>query len=73
MHEVRLGARRLAHELDAREAFQDLLPQHLQLPLGQAVADAAVDAEAEAHVLARPRTVDDECVGPLDDLGVAVA
>ena len=73
VHEVRLRARRLAHHLDHREALQDLLPQDLQLQLGQAVADAAVDAEAEGQVLARPRAVDDEGVGLLDRCLVAVA
>ena len=44
-----------------------------QLHLGQAVADAAVDAEAERQVLARPLAVDDEGVGVLDHGLVAVA
>ena len=61
-HEGRAHAHRLADHLDHREALQDLLPQDAQLQLGQAVADAAVDAEAEGQVLARPRAVDDEAV-----------
>jgi hypothetical protein len=40
--------------LDHREALEDLFPDDPQLHLGQAVADAAVDAEAERQVLARP-------------------
>ena len=62
MHEGRVDALRLAHHLDRREALQDLFPDDLQLHLGQAVADAAVDAEAEGQVLARPLAVDDEGV-----------
>ena len=73
MHEVRLRAHRLADHVDAREALEDLFPQHLELQLREAVAHAAVDAEAEAHVLARPRAIDDEAAGVLDRLLVAVA
>ncbi len=70
--EVGIQAPRFAGKLDAREAFQDLLPEDLQLQLGQAIAHAAMDAEAEGDVLARPGTVDDELVGPLDRRLVAV-
>ena len=66
VHEVRQGPLRLAHHLDAREALQDLLPQDPQLQLGQPVAHAAVDAEAERQVLARPGAVDDEASASLD-------
>ena len=36
-------------------------------------ADAAVDTEAERHMRARTGAVDDEAVGVLDDLAVAIA
>src|SRR5580698_6761775 len=50
-------ADRLADDPDLREALEYLFPDHPQLQLGQAVADAAVDAEAERDVLARAFTV----------------
>ena len=59
--------------LDLGEALQDLFPDDAQLQLGQAVADAAVDAEAEREVLARPLAVDDVGVRVVDHLVVAVA
>ena len=73
MHEGREDALRLADHLDPLEAPQDLLPQDLQLQLRQAVADAAMDAEAEGEMLARPLAVDDEALRLLDRLRVAVA
>src|SRR5215831_19429584 len=71
--EVRAHAPRLADDLDTLEALQDLLPHHLELHLGQALADAAMDAEAERDVLAWARPIDDELVRILDHIGVAVA
>src|SRR5471030_3208957 len=73
VHERRVAAHRLADHLDHREALEDLLPDDGQLHLGHAVADTAVDAEAERHVLARPIAVDDVGVGVLDLALVAVA
>ena len=73
MHEIGLGAHRFAHHLYARETLEDLLPQHGELQFSQTIADAAVNAEAEGDVLARPRTVDDETVGLLDRIRIAVA
>ena len=67
------GALRLANHLDHRKPLEDLFPDDGQLHLGHAVADAAVDAEAERHVLAGPLAVDDEFVGALDLVLVAVA
>src|SRR6185437_10840670 len=60
LHEVRVHPLRLADHLDLREAAQDLLPHDAQLHLGQPHADAAMDAEAEGDVLARPLAIDDE-------------
>src|SRR5437868_4854762 len=73
LHEAGADALRLADDLDHREPLQNLLPDHPQLHLGQAVADAAVDSEAERQVLAGAFAVDDECVRVLDRLLVAVA
>ena len=73
MHEIRLGAHRLAGDIDPVKALEDLFPQHFQLKLGQTVADAAVNPEAKRQVLARTRPVDDELVGPLDRGLIAIA
>src|SRR3984957_2022186 len=64
---------RLADNLDVGQAIEDFLPQNLQLHFGQALADAAVNAEAERQVLAWAGAVDDEPVGLFDRLLVAVA
>src|SRR5207248_7891900 len=53
---------RLADHLDPVEPFQHFLPHDLQLQLGQPHADAAVNAEAEGQVSARPGAIDEECV-----------
>ena len=50
-----------------------LFPDHAQLHLAQAVAEAAVDAEAERQVVPRVGTVDEELVRVLDRVGVAIA
>src|SRR5665213_80834 len=71
--EGREAAHRLFHQFDPREALQDFFPDDGQLHLRDAIADAAVDAEPERHVLARPLPVDDEGVGVLDLRLVAVA
>src|ERR1700733_5253193 len=63
----------LADHLNIVEALEDFLPDDLQLKLGQAQPDATVNAEAERDVGARPGTVDDELVGAIDGLFVAVA
>src|SRR3984957_2271349 len=73
VHEGRVAAHRLANHLDHREALQDLFPDDGELHLGHAIADAAVDAEAERHVLARTLAVDDVGVGIVDHLFVAIA
>src|SRR5258706_2685362 len=71
--EAGLQPHRFFDDLDGREAPEDLLPDHLQLHLGQAIADAAMDAEAEAEMLARAGTVDDEGVRIVDRRLVAIA
>src|ERR1700753_2644341 len=52
---------------------QHSLPDDLQLQFGQPHADAAMDAETERQMGARPGAVDDELVRVLDRLFVAVA
>src|SRR6187402_390448 len=68
--EARIDALRLADHLDAVETLQHFLPDDLQLQLGEAHADAAVDAEAERQMGAGPGAVDNEFVGLLDALFV---
>src|SRR5260370_34568171 len=60
--EVGVDALGFVHDLDHREALHDFLPHDRQLHFGQPVADAPMDAEAERHVMPRPRAVDDELV-----------
>src|SRR5207302_9650669 len=64
---------RLADHLDLLEALEHLLPDDLQLQLGQPHADAAMDAEAERQMRAWTGTIDDELIRVLDRLLVAVA
>src|SRR5262249_39005353 len=71
--EAGIDALRLANDLDAVEPLQHLFPDDAQLQLGKPHADAAVDAETERQMGARPGAVDDELVRPLDHLVVAIA
>ena len=66
LDEARIHPLRLADHLNIVEPLQDFLPDDLQLQFGQPDPDAAVDAEAEGQVLARPGAVDDEIVRVLD-------
>src|ERR1700722_15204449 len=63
---------RLTYDLDPIEALEHLLPHDFQLQFGKPHADAAVDAEAERQMGAGPGAVDDEVVGILDHLFVAI-
>src|SRR5580704_1044837 len=72
LDEARIHPLRLVDHLDPVEALEDLLPDNLQLQLGKPHADAAVDTEAERQMDARPRTIDQELIGPLDCALVAV-
>src|SRR5450631_1563989 len=72
-HEAGINPLRLVDHLDLFEPLEDLLPDDFELQFGKAHADAAVDAEAEGEVGARPRPVDDEGVGIVDHFLVAVA
>jgi len=58
---------------DRRETRHDLRPQNRQVPFRRPVADTAVNAEAEQRVPPRTCPVDDETVGVLDHVLVAVA
>src|SRR5580692_5391696 len=72
-HEGGANARRLAHDLNRIKAPQELLPKDLQLQLGEAVADAAMDAKAKGQMLPRPLTIDDEAVRFRNRRFIAVA
>src|SRR6516165_3058056 len=73
LDEARIHPLRLADHLNSAEALEDFLPDNFQLQLGEPHTDAAVDAESERQVGARPRAIDDEVVGPLDRLLVAIS
>src|SRR6185312_7144136 len=49
----------LVDHLNLVEALEDFFPDDLQLQLGKTHADAAMDAEAERQMRARPRAIDD--------------
>src|SRR5882762_1792426 len=72
-HEARIHALWLADHLDIVEAFEDFLPDDLELELREPHADAAMKAESERQMGSRTGTVDDEAVGVLDRRAVAVA
>src|SRR5579871_527419 len=57
-NETGVQALRRAGHLDDGKARQDLFPDDPQLQLGQPVADAAMDAEAERHVTSRAPSLD---------------
>ena len=48
--EVGIRVDRLVQHLDAEVLAQDFLPQDLELELGEAVAEAAVNAKAEGKM-----------------------
>src|SRR3954462_7712942 len=64
---------RLPDHLNMVEALHDFFPDDLQLQFGKPDSGAAVNTESERDVSARPRSVDDELVGTLDHIFVAVA
>src|ERR1700694_1103296 len=73
LHKTRIHPLGLGDHLNIVEALEDFFPDDLQLQLGQPQADAAVNTEAERDMGARPRPVDDELIGTIDYLFVAVA
>src|SRR5258708_1290618 len=73
LHEARLHALRLLQYLDHRETLQDFFPHDPELQRGKPHPDAAMNPKAEGDVLARPFAVDDELVGTVDRLLVAIA
>src|SRR5262245_6957644 len=66
LHEAGIDPPGLANHLDIVEALEDLLPDDLELQLGEPHADAAVDSKAERQMRARPGPVDDEVIGMID-------
>src|ERR1700733_9297994 len=73
MDEIRVGPLRLIDDLDRLEALQDFLPHDPQLQFGEAQTEAAVNPEAEGDVVARVVPLDDEIIGVLEHVFVAVA
>src|SRR5947209_13741547 len=71
--EARINALRLADHLDAIEALQNLFPDDFQLQIGEPHAETAVDTEAERHMDARLRAIDNEIVRAFDHILVAIA
>ena len=71
--EAREQVLRLANQFHLAESAHDFFPDDAQLHLCEAVAEAAVDAEAEGQMLAGVRAVDAELVGTLEGALVAVA
>src|SRR3954452_17765918 len=72
-HKARVYSLWLANNFNGVEPLQHLLPDDLQLQLGKPHAHATVDAEAERQMGSRAGAVDDEVIGVLDYLFVAVA
>src|SRR6266487_2862794 len=62
-----------ADHFNILETLENFFPDDLELQLGQPDSNAAMDAEAEGNVGTRPGAVDDEVVGAVDRLLVAVA
>jgi len=58
--EARVRPLGFANDFNLLETLQDLFPDDLQLQLRKSHADAAVYAEAERQVVARPLAIDDE-------------
>src|ERR1700748_3430641 len=71
--EIRIEPLHRPCNLETQIALQDLLPEDAELLLGEAVADAAMDAGAKGQMLPHLRPLDDELVGALDLVIVAVA
>src|SRR4051812_17033785 len=73
LYEARIDPLGFADHVDVVETLENLFPNNLELEFSEPQADAAMDAEAEGKMRARPGAVDDEIVGPFDRLFVAVA
>src|ERR1700761_4692799 len=73
LHETRIHPLGRPDHLNMIEPLEDFFPDDLELQLGKADSDAAMDAEAERQMRARPGAIDQEFVGTLDRLLVAVA
>src|SRR4051794_3286783 len=73
LHKAGIHPLRFADHLNIVEPLEDFFPDDLELQLCQPDADTAMDTEAEGEMGARPGAIDDEVVGTLDSLLVAVA
>src|SRR5437762_2013032 len=71
--EIRIEALWRAGDFKAKVAVQYFLPENAYLLLGEAVADAAMDAGAESEMLPGLGAVDNELVGTIDLALVAIA
>src|SRR6266702_1693636 len=72
-NEIRIEPFRRTRDLEAKIALQDFLPEDPDLLFGEAVADATMDAGPERQMLPRLGAIDDEFVGALDLVLVAIA
>ena len=52
----------LANDLDPTEAFHNLLPDNAKLHLCESVAHAAMDPEAEGHVVSGVDPINDQSI-----------
>src|SRR6185312_8197447 len=73
LHEAGIHPLRLADHLNIVVPLEDFFPDDLELKLCKPDSDAAMDAETEGDVGARPRAINDEFVGAIDHVFVAVA
>ena len=72
MDKVRINSLWLAHDFNCRVTFHHFLPEDRELEFGQTIAHASVNPKAERHVLAGASTVNDEIIGTVDHIFVAV-
>src|SRR5258708_14619438 len=73
LHEAGEHPLRFGEHFEIEISFEDFFPDDLELHFGQAIADAAMDAEAERQMAARILAVDDELVRVGNGVLVAVA
>src|SRR5438034_2664449 len=64
--EIRIEPLRRAHDIEAKVAVQNFLPENPDLLLGEPVADAAVDTGTERKMLPRFGAIDNEFVRAFD-------
>src|SRR5262249_35019856 len=71
--EIRIEPLHRPGNFEAQFALQDFLPEDAQLLLRKTIADTAMDSGSEGEMLAYLGTLDDEFVGALDLVLVAIA